>query len=205
MSAADYFFVKEALHSPSSGHWIVGINTRGERYKRRASRPPCTHRVNHDEDLDALQRQAEEAARLLGMGSVCEACLGSNGVPAGVPDCPDCSGQGWQNDSDTPVIDRLALCDMGRHKARHIQHAEYEDCAACHAPGSYALPTAPCETCKGKKIVRVIVDGRRNQRKVCPECKGSGKDKEGRPAHEYQQPRDLSPAAPPPHQGATDG
>lgn len=169
--SADYDALKRYLETPPWVWW-----------------PPTgvvpTYIPNPGEDLDALGQQAEEGARLLGMGRECERCLiyGHLHEPCG---CDN----GWLPDSDTPAIDRLA---MGRHKKADwpalvgcpdCRGREGSACRRCK--GSlwvYALPTSPCELCD-EWIYGVDM--------ACPGCDGTGR----KPDHEWQPPRDWSPGA----------
>lgn len=107
--------------------------------------PVVTHHPNPGEDLDALQKQAEEAARLLGMGEPCEVCAQPGYEHISTRCDGGCHGTGWLNDSDTPAIDRLAMCDL---KVLDKSHFVDVDGVIRPAP-TYALPTAPCEHCAG--------------------------------------------------------
>lgn len=161
------------------------------------SAPVCrTHYFNPADDRDALIRQAEEGAHLLGMGGVCRDCDGNGTITRSLPSqggstgstttgCSTCR-TGWLNDSDTPAIDRLSLCDVLVKRPRCggdscVYLRRYEDCPDCQS--SYALPTSPCETCDGHgwtphRAFRRVPD--------CTDCDGTGR----KPIHEHQPPGD---------------
>lgn len=173
MSAASYDLLKEH---------IVAI---GQFY----ATPVVRHVFNSDDKRDVILRHALEAACLLEMGRECVSCRGEGvivrlGMGRPSETCSFCKGTGWQNDRHTPLIDRLAMCDVG----------PVTECDSCslHGPSktrcptcSWTLPTAPCETCGGTGRVMCHPEPFPI---TCPSCRGLKKDNQGRPAHEHQPP-----------------
>lgn len=208
MAAVDYFVLLGYLNTGGlisrreDGKWVAVTGQWREYFAvKRAAKP--SHRFNSDDDRDALQTQAAEAADLLGMGSVCDRCRGSNGVPRGVAGCPDCGGSGWLNDSASLAIDRLALADIGpvvtrdHHLTpRRVMPTGQGDDVGYFSAGAptttYTPPTASCETCGGSGRVMSHPEPFPI---ACPSCRGTKKDNQGRPVHEHQQPYDRSPGA----------